>query len=70
MTQGLVNGVLNENSCWQFEWFSIGYGFRETKDFKMVLDTSLLNTQQYKVRIKAKVEKSKERYSILSYILV
>ena len=27
----------------------------------MVLDTSLLNTQQYKVRIKGKVEKSKER---------
>ena len=26
------------------------------KTFKMVLDTSLLNTQQYKVRIKGKVE--------------
>ena len=26
------------------------------KTLKMVLDTSLLNTQQYKVRIKAKVE--------------
>ena len=27
---------------------------------KMVLDTSLLNTQYYKVRIKGKVEQSKE----------
>ena len=26
----------------------------------MVLDTSLLNTQQYKVRIKGKVEQSRE----------
>ena len=31
----------------------------------MVLDTSLLNTQQYKVRIKAKMEKSRERSSAL-----
>ena len=30
----------------------------------MVLDTSLLNTQQYKVRIKGKVEQSKERSSV------
>ena len=29
----------------------------------MVLDTSLLNTQQYKVRIKGKVEQSRERSS-------
>ena len=28
------------------------------KTLKMVLDTSLLNTQQYKVRIKDKVEQS------------
>ena len=33
----------------------------------MVLDTSLLNTQQYKVRIKGKVEKSREKSSALSY---
>ena len=33
----------------------------------MVLDTSLLNTQQYKVPIKGKVEQSKERSSALSY---
>ena len=33
------------------------------KTFKMVLDTSLPNTQQYKVRIKGKVEQSRERSS-------
>ena len=32
----------------------------------MVLDTSLLNTQQYKVRIKGKAEQSRERSSALS----
>ena len=31
------------------------------KTLKMVLDTSLLNTQHYKVRIKGKVEQSKEK---------
>ena len=41
-----------------------------TKDLKMVLDTSLLNTQHYKVRIKGKVEQSKERSSALSYASV
>ena len=35
------------------------------KTLKMVLDTSLLNTQQYKVCIKGKVEKSRERSSAL-----
>ena len=40
------------------------------KTLKMVLDTSLLNTQQYKVYIKGKVEQSMERSSALSYILV
>ena len=34
-----------------------------SKTLKMVLDTSLLNTQQYKVRIKGKVEKFRERSS-------
>ena len=38
------------------------------KTLKMVLDTSLLNTQQYKVRIKGKVEQSRERSSALPYI--
>ena len=40
------------------------------KTFKMVLDTSLLNTQNYKVRIKGKVEQSKERSSALLYTSV
>ena len=31
----------------------------------MVLDTSMLNTQQYKVRIKSKVEQSRERSNTL-----
>ena len=33
------------------------------KTQKMVLDASLLNTQHYKVRIKGKVEQSKEKES-------
>ena len=37
------------------------------KTLKMVLDTSLLNTQQYKVR---KVEQSRERSSALIYTSV
>ena len=40
------------------------------KTLKMVLDTSLLNTQQYKVCIKGKVEQSRERCSTLPYTLV
>ena len=31
-----------------------------TKDSKMVLDAALLSTQQYYVRIKSKVEQSRE----------
>ena len=38
--------------------------------FKMVLDISLLNTQQYKARIKGKVEKSRERSCALRYTFV
>ena len=45
-------------------------GWVIAKTLKMVLDTSLLNTQQYKVRIKGKVEQSRERSSTLSYTLV
>ena len=40
------------------------------KTVKMVLDNSLLNNQQYKVRIKSKVEQSKERSSTLPYTSV
>ena len=38
------------------------------KTLKMVLDTSLLNTQQYKVR--TKVKQSRERSSALPYTSV
>ena len=37
------------------------------KTLKMVLDISLLNTQQYEVRIKGKVEQSRGRSSTLPY---
>ena len=40
------------------------------KSLKIVLDTSLLNTQQYKLRIKGKVEQSKEKSSALPYTSV
>ena len=40
------------------------------KTLKMLLDTSLLNTQQYKVRIEGKVEQSRERSSALLYTSV
>ena len=36
----------------------------------MAIDTSLLNTQQYKVRIKGKVEQSRERSNLLPYTLL
>ena len=41
-----------------------------SKTQKMVLDASLLNTQQYKVEIKSKVEQSRERSCALSYTSV
>ena len=40
------------------------------KTLKTVLDTSLLNTQQYKVRIKGKVDQSRKRISALPYTSV
>ena len=40
------------------------------KTLKLVLDTSLFNTQQYKVHIKGKVEQSRGRSSALPYTLV
>ena len=40
------------------------------KTLKMVLDASLLNIQQYKVRSKGKVEQPKERSSTLPSTLV
>ena len=40
------------------------------KTLKMVLDTSLLNTRQYKVGIKGKVEQSREKSSAFPYTSV
>ena len=40
------------------------------KTLKIAVDTPLLNTQHYKVRIKGKVEKSGGRMSALPYTLV
>ena len=40
------------------------------KTQKIVLDATLLNTQYYKVRIKGKVEQSKEKSSALPDTLV
>ena len=40
------------------------------KTQKMVLDAALLSTQNYKVRIKGKVEQSREWSSALLYISV
>ena len=40
------------------------------KTQKMVLDAALLNTQQYKVWIKIKVEQSRERGSTIPYISI
>ena len=39
------------------------------KTQKMVPDAALLNTQHYKVRIKGKVEQSREKSSALTYTL-
>ena len=41
-----------------------------SKTQKMVLDATLLSTQHYKVRIKGKVEQSREKSSALPYTLV
>ena len=40
------------------------------KTQKMVHDATLLNTQYYKVKIKSRVEQSRERSSALPYISV
>ena len=42
----------------------------KSKTQKMVLDASLLNTQQYKVENKGKVEQLRERSSALPYNLL
>ena len=50
--------------------FSNGPGDLGSIPLKMELDTTLLNTQHYKVRFKGKVEQSREWSSALPYTLV
>ena len=45
-------------------------GYVIPKTLKMVSETSLLNTQYYKVCLKDKVEQSREKSSALPYISV
>ena len=40
------------------------------KTQKLVLDATLLNTQYYKIRIKTKVDQSREKSCILPFTLV
>ena len=51
------------------DWGSIP-GRVITKASKMVLDTALFNTQYFKVRIKGKMEQSREKSSALPYLSV
>ena len=59
--------VQDLNSC----CVSISYDDNDyttgTSNKKVVLDTSLFNTQHYKVLLKGKVEQSRERISALPY---
>ena len=50
--------------------FTSGAGDLGSKIQKMVLDAFLLNIQHYKIRIKCKVEQSREMSSTFSYTLV
>ena len=58
-------GCVTSFRCITLEWH-IG----RVEGQNTTLDTSLLNTQQYKVRIKSKVEQSRERSSALPYTSV
>ena len=44
--------------------------FQESKTQKMLLDAALLTNQHYKVRIKGKMEQSREWSSVLPYTSV
>ena len=71
--QFLLTGSLTKwVECSPMVWGNLGSipGRVIPKTLKVVLDTSLLNTQQYKVRIKGKMEQSRERCSALPYTLV
>ena len=69
---GIISGVIEDGAKRVVYTNSPGnlgsiLGHVIPKTLKMVLDTSLINTQQYKVRIKGKVEQSRERSSALPY---
>ena len=59
--------LLKKNTGSLAEWVECS---PKTLKKKMVLDTSLLITQHYKVRIKGKEEQFRERSSVLPYTLV
>ena len=63
---GLISGVFTDDPI---DSGSISRS-SHAKDSKMVLDVDLFNTQHYKVRIKGKVEQSKELSRDLPYISV
>ena len=83
-TNNLHNLMLSSNSTYQSQLIGlVGRVFANgpgdlgsvpghviPKTLKMGLHTSLLNTQQYKVCIKGKVEQSRERRSTLPYTSV
>ena len=58
MSRVFANGLGDQGSI-------PGQVIRKTQ--KMVLDATLLNTQNHKVQIKGKVEQSREQSSALSY---
>ena len=68
VTDGLIISIYNQNIIY-YALVSIP-GRVIPKTLEMVLDTSLLNTQQYRVRIKGKVEQSRERSSAPTYTSV
>ena len=68
---------LNKNTLYHIDVFANGPedlgsipGWVIPKTQKMVFDTTLLNPQHYEVRIKGKVEQSRERSSAFPYTLL
>ena len=69
------NSLSTDDYIYQIDFFVNGLGYLSSipgcvipKTLKMVLNTTLLNTQQYKVRINSKVEQFRERSSALPYL--
>ena len=78
-----VRDIRDASTIWWWWWWWFGRVFVNgpgdlgsipgralPKTLKMVLNTSLLNTQQYKVCIKGKVEQSRERSNAFPYTSV